>query len=190
MAIPHLLTDRLILRAFTIADRQPFAAMNDDPEVMAFMSRRLDRAASDLFLARILEHWAADGFGLWAMERRSDAAFLGFAGLSSPAFEAPFTPAIEVGWRLNRPAWGHGYATEAGAAALRFGFENLNLAEIVSFTAVGNARSRAVMERLAMTRDPGDDFDYPLVAPEHPARRQVLYRISRARWDRTADGRP
>lgn len=182
MAIPRLVTDRLVLRGFTDADRHPFVAMNADPEVMAFMSRRLDRAASDLFLARILDHWAADGYGLWAIERRSDAAFLGFAGLSAPAFEAPFTPAIEVGWRLARSAWGHGYATEAGAAALRFGFEVLGLAEIVSFTAVGNAPSRRVMERLGMSHDPGDDFEYPLVAPGHPVRRQVLYRLPRAEW--------
>ncbi len=156
--------------------------MNDDPEVMAFMSRRLDRVASDLFHARILEHWGADGFGLWALERRADRTFIGFAGLSVPAFAAQFGPAIEVGWRLARSAWGHGYATEAGAAALGFGFDVLDLAEIVSFTAVGNARSRRVMERLGMTHDPDDDFDYPLVATDHPIRRQVLYRLRRTEW--------
>ena len=102
MSVPELRTDRLILRGFTAVDRHPFAAMNADPEVMTYMSRSLDRAASDLFLARIQEHWDADGFGLWAIERRSDGAFLGFAGLSAPSFEAPFTPAVEVGWRLAR----------------------------------------------------------------------------------------
>lgn len=182
MSVPRIQTVRLILRAFTAADRQPFAAINADAEVMTYMSRALDRRASDLFLARIQDHWDTDGFGLWAIERRDDGAFLGFAGLSAPAFEAPFTPAVEVGWRLAPPAWGHGYATEAGAAALDHGFEVLGLAEIVSFTAVGNDRSRRVMERLGMTRDPADDFDYPLVPPDHLVRGQVLYRLSRERW--------
>ncbi|MEO8468847.1 MAG: GNAT family N-acetyltransferase [Chloroflexota bacterium] len=183
MPVPRIQTDRLILRAFTAADRQPFAAINADLEVMTWMSRALDRLASDLFLARIQDRWAADEFGLWAIERRDDGAFLGFAGLSAPTFDAPFTPAIEVGWRLARPAWGHGYATEAGAAALKHGFEVLHLAEIVSFTAVANERSRRVMERLGMTHDPADDFDYPLVPPKHPVRRQVLYRLPSERWE-------
>jgi ribosomal-protein-alanine N-acetyltransferase len=182
MPIPRLETDRLILRGFTDADRAPFAAINADVEVMAFMSRRLDRAASDAFLDRILERWAADGYGLWALDRKHDRRFIGFAGLSETGFRAPFTPAIEVGWRLARAAWGHGYATEAGAAALRFGLEVLGRDEIVSFTATGNERSRRVMERLGMTRDPADDFDYPLVAPDHSIRRQVLYRLARERW--------
>lgn len=182
MSIPRLETDRLVLRGFSGADRAPFAALNADPEVMRFMSRSLDRAASFAFLDRIRQHWATDGYGIWAIERRDDGAFLGFAGLSEPAFSAPFMPAIEVGWRLARVAWGHGYATEAGAAALRFGFEVLDRDEIVSFTAVGNERSRRVMERLGMTRDPADDFEYPLVTPDHLVRRQVLYRLTRTRW--------
>ena len=153
MSVPEIETDRLLLRAFTSADRQPFAAMNADPEVMIYMSRSLDRSGSDLFLARIQDHWDAHGFGLWAIERRDDGAFLGFAGLSAPSFEALFMPAVEVGWRLARTAWGHGYATEAGAAALDHGFEALGLAEIVSFTAVCNERSRRVMERLGARRE-------------------------------------
>ena len=181
-SIPRLTTDRLVLRAFQAADRVPFGRMNGDPAVMEFMSRRLSPAESDAFLDRIVERWAADGFGLWAVERRADGAFIGFAGLSEPTFQAPFVPAIEVGWRLARPAWGHGFATEAGAAALRFGFEVLGHGEIVSFTAVRNVRSRRVMEKLGLTHDPADDFDYPNVAPDHPIRRQVLYRISRAHW--------
>lgn len=182
MSIPVLTTARLRLRGFAEGDSAPFAAMNADPEVMRYMSRRLDRAQSDAFIDRIVDRWAADRFGLWAIERLDDEAFLGFAGLAAPSFSAPFTPAIEVGWRLARAAWGHGYATEAGSAALRFGFESPGRDEIVSFTAVGNERSRRVMARLGMTRDPADDFDYPLVAPDHPIRRQVLYRLSRARW--------
>ena len=112
MPIPRLETERLILRGFSGADQAPFAALNADPEVMRFMSRSLDRAASFAFLDRIRQQWATDGFGIWAVERRDDGAFLGFAGLSEPAITAPFTPAVEVGWRLARVTWGHGYATE------------------------------------------------------------------------------
>jgi RimJ/RimL family protein N-acetyltransferase len=190
MSIPRIETSRLTLRGFRPADRDPFVTMNADPEVMAFMSRRLDPAASEAFLGRIRARWAADGFGIWAIERQGDGTFLGFAGLSEPGFPAAFAPAIEVGWRLARPAWGHGYATEAGAAALRFGFEVVGLEEIVSFTAVANERSRRVMERLGMTHDPADDFDYPLVPIGHPVSRQVLYRFTRDHWERavTAGG--
>lgn len=180
------MTDRLVLRGFVPEDRVPFGRMNADPEVMEFMSRRLSPAESDAFLDRIVERWIADGFGLWAVERRADAAFIGFAGLSEPRFEAPFVPAIEVGWRLAREAWAQGFATEAGAAALRFGFEVLGRQEIASFTAVQNVRSRRVMEKLGLSHDPADDFDYPNVTPDHPIRRQVLYRIDRATWTAAA----
>jgi RimJ/RimL family protein N-acetyltransferase len=182
MEIPTVETERLLLRAWSDADREPFADMNADPEVMRYMSRRLDRAGSDALVARIVEDWATNGFGLWAIELRSDGRFIGFAGLWRPRFEAPFMPAIEVGWRLARDAWGFGYATEGGRASVRYGFEDVGLDEIVSFTAVGNARSRRVMERLGMTRDPHDDFDHPRIEPGSPMRRHVLYRLRRDDW--------
>jgi RimJ/RimL family protein N-acetyltransferase len=128
------------------------------------------------------ERWAAEGFGLWAVERQADGRFLGFTGLAAPTFKAHFTPCVEVGWRFAVEAWGHGYATEAARAALRFGFENLDLAEIVSFTVPANTRSRAVMERLGMTRDPADDFDHPRLPEGHPLRHHVLYRLGHERW--------
>lgn len=186
-SIPRITTDRLLLREWRPADREPFAAMNADPEVAEFLSKTLDRAASDAFLDRIEAAWEADGFGLWAVERREDGALLGFTGLAAPTFEAHFTPAVEVGWRFARFAWGHGFATEAARAALRFGFVELDLAEIVSFTVPANVRSRAVMERLGMTRDPADDFENPNLPPGHPIRPHVLYRLSRDRW-RAAGG--
>ncbi len=180
MRIPELTTQRLRLRAWRDTDRGPFAAMNADPAVMEHFLGTLDRAASDAFMARIDAHWAANGFGLWAVERRADGAFLGFTGLSDPGFQAPFMPAIEIGWRFARDAWGHGYATEAAWAALSFGFESLGRAEIVSFTAPANTRSIAVMERLGMSRDARDDFDHPRVPVGHSLRRHVLYRLLRA----------
>jgi RimJ/RimL family protein N-acetyltransferase len=131
---------------------------------------------------------SSGGCGLWAVEREEDGAFLGFTGLSSPPFEASFTPAVEVGWRFAHHAWGHGYATEAAEAALEFGFERLGLAEIVSFTTVANARSRRVMERLGMRHDPGEDFDHPRLEAGHPLRRHVLYRLAHEDWRRHRPG--
>ena len=179
MVAPTIETERLTLRSFGEADRAPFAAMNADPEVMRHFREPLDRATSDALIDRILEAWEGDNLGLWAVERRLDDTFLGFVGLSIPTFEAHFTPAVEVGWRLARVAWGHGYATEAARAALAYGFETLGLEEIVSFTTVDNDRSRRVMERLGMSRDPADDFDHPGLPAGHPLRRHVLYRLRR-----------
>lgn len=177
MRIPVLTTERLQLRGWQESDREPLAVINADPEVMEHFPAVLDRQASDSLFDRIQDGWLAHGFGLWALERTADSAFLGFVGLSRPSFEAPFTPAVEVGWRLARSAWGHGYATEAARAAVAFGFEGIALEEIVSFTVPANVRSRWVMERLGMTHDPGDDFDHPGLPPGHPLRRHVLYRL-------------
>jgi RimJ/RimL family protein N-acetyltransferase len=181
--IPRRTTDRLVLREWRAADRAPFAALNADPRVTAPLSGPLDRAASDTLIDRIVGHWADDGHGLWAVERLEDGAFLGFIGLATPSFETAFTPCVEVGWRLTPAAWGHGYATEGARAALRFGFEDLDLEEIVSFTVPANLKSRAVMERLGMTRDPADDFDHPSLPDGHRLRRHVLYRLRRADWN-------
>jgi ribosomal-protein-alanine N-acetyltransferase len=153
--------------------------MNADPEVMEFFPAPLSRAQSDDLVDRIEAGFDRDGFGLWALELRG-GGFIGFAGLARPEFEAPFTPAVEVGWRLARPAWGHGYATEAGRAALEYGFGPAALEEVVSFTSVVNTRSRAVMERLGMTRDPAEDFDHPRIPAGDPLRRHVLYRLRAA----------
>lgn len=150
--------------------------MNADPRVMEFMAHALHRAESDALADRIARHIDAHGWGLWALEVPDQAAFIGFVGLSRPGFEAPFTPCVEVGWRLAFDYWGQGYATEAARVALSFGFTILGLSEIVAFTTETNLRSRAVMERIGLTHDPQDDFDHPALAPEHPLRRHVLYR--------------
>jgi RimJ/RimL family protein N-acetyltransferase len=176
-----LSTPRLRLRLWRDEDLPVFAALNASPEVMEFFPKPLDRAESDELADRIRGHFARHGFGLWAVELPGIADFIGFVGLAVPAFEAHFTPCVEIGWRLAQEHWGQGYATEAARAALDFGFQNLGLEEIVSFTVPANQRSRAVMERIGMTRSPADDFDHPSIPENHPLRRHVLYRVSRTR---------
>ena len=173
---PELRTERLLLRRWRAQDRGPFAALNADPAVMEFFPAPLSREESDALVEAIEAGFERHGFGLWALEAREGGELLGFTGLAVPGFEAHFTPAIEIGWRLARPAWGHGYATEAARAALEFGFEGADLDEVVSFAAAGNLRSRAVMERLEMRHDPADDFDHPSLPSGHPLQHHVLYR--------------
>ena len=179
---PELRTSRLLLRRWRDDDREPFAALNTDPEVMEHFPAPLRREESDAFVDRIERGLEERGWGLWAVEVPGVAAFVGFVGLNPATFDAPFTPAVEVGWRLAREHWGHGYATEAAGAALDFGFDTLALDEIVSFTTHRNTRSRRVMERLGMHRDPADDFDNPNVAIGDPVRPHVLYRVERTSW--------
>jgi RimJ/RimL family protein N-acetyltransferase len=174
-----LVTPRLQLRPWAGADLDAFAAMNADPEVMTYLRGPLERAASDALAARFREHWERYGFGPWAVEAPGVAGFLGYVGLLTPTFRAHFTPCVEIGWRLARPYWGCGYATEAARAVLADGFGRLALAEVVSFTVPANLRSRAVMERLGMRHSPEDDFDHPSLPEGDPLRRHVLYRLAR-----------
>jgi RimJ/RimL family protein N-acetyltransferase len=183
---PELRTSRLILRRWRDADRAPFAALNADPIAMEHFPAPLRRHESDDLAARIAVGLEERGWGLWAVEIPGTATFAGFVGLNPATFDAPFTPAVEVGWRLAREQWGRGYATEGARAALAVGFDELALDEIVSFTTHGNARSRRVMERLGMARDPADDFDNPNVPDGDPLRPHVLYRLDRATWRRGA----
>lgn len=179
---PEIRTERLVLRAWCDADLGPFAELNADRRVAEHLPAPLTRAESDAMAGRIRDHFARHGYGLWAVEAPGVAPFLGFTGLSIPTFEAPFMPAVEVGWRLAPAFWGRGYATEAAHAALAYGFDTLRLAEIVSFTVPGNLRSRRVMERLHLRHDPDGDFDHPRLPAEHPLRRHVLYRLRRDAW--------
>lgn len=177
MATVEFRTARTLLRAWRPADRDPFAALNADPEVMEHFPEVLDRTESDAIADRIETHFDLHGFGLWALEIPGVTAFAGFVGLAVPRFEATFTPCVEIGWRLARSTWGHGYATEAARAVARFGFDDVGLDEIVSFTSVDNHRSRRVMERIGMTRDREADFDHPNVPAAWVGRRHVLYRL-------------
>lgn len=178
-------TDRLLLRRWRDADRDPFAAMNADQAVVAHLQGPLTRERSDAFVDRIEQHWEAKGWGLWAVEVPGVAPFVGYVGLWPADYVEPGM--VEVGWRLAREHWGHGYATEAAREALAFGFEEVGLDEIVSFTVPQNERSWRVMERIGLVRDPSGDFDHPHVdAAAYPHLvRHVLYRLSADTWRRT-----
>lgn len=172
-----LRTSRLVLRAWKDEDLEAFAALNADPRVMEHMPGTLSRAASDASASKIRSSMSERGLGLWAAELPGEAPFIGFVGLSCPTFDAPFSPCVEIGWRLAHMYWGRGYATEGARAALDAAFGELGLPEVVSFTTKDNERSRRVMERLGMTRDERDDFDHPELPEGHPLRPHVLYRI-------------
>ena len=170
-------TERLLMRRWRDADRRPFAAMNADPEVMRYFPAMLDRVASDEYLDRMEALFQRQGFGLWALEDHATGRFLGFTGLNPMPAGVPGAGGMEVGWRLARYAWHHGYATEAGTAALGVAFRGAGLAEVWSMTAVLNEPSQAVMRRLGMTLY--THFEHPRVAPGHPVRPHVLFRIPR-----------
>lgn len=166
----ELHTARLVLRRWRDEDLAPFAAMNADPVAMEHFPAMLTREQSDALVDRVETHFDDHGYGLWALE--ADGTFVGFTGLVWQTYDASFTPALEVGWRLARSAWGHGYATEAGAAALARGLQEVD--SVVSTTALTNVRSQRVMQRLGMRREL--EFDHPRVPEGHPVRPHVLYR--------------
>jgi RimJ/RimL family protein N-acetyltransferase len=170
-------TARLLLRQWRSSDRKPFAELNGDPRVMEFFPSVLTRRQSDAIADRCESLIAERGWGFWAVELEQDRSFIGFVGLHTPT-ELPFSPCTEIGWRLAVDYWGRGFATEAAREALRVGFEVLGLEEIVSFTAVGNRRSRAVMERLRMTES--GVFEHPGVSVGSPLREHCLYRLPRS----------
>jgi RimJ/RimL family protein N-acetyltransferase len=178
----HIETPRLLLRDWTDADAEPFAVLNSDPRVMEFFPKALDRAESDAQMAHIRESIADDGLGYYAVEVGETGAFIGFVGPGRPNLDAPFMPAIEIGWRLARESWGSGYATEAASAVVDHAFGSLGLDALVSYTTEWNRRSRRVMEKIGMTRDPRDDFMHPNLPAGHKLAPHVLYRIDRAAW--------
>ncbi|GGU87118.1 N-acetyltransferase [Streptomyces albospinus] len=173
----ELRTDRLTLRRWRDSDLEPWAAMNADPEVREHLGDLLTREQSDACVALFQAEFDQRGYGWWAVEVRSTGEFIGFAGLDQVDDGMPFT-GVEIGWRLARSAWGQGYATEAALTVLAYGFDTLELPEILAVTTATNFRSQAVMRRIGMTRDPDGDFDDP-TAPEGPLRPNVLYRTAR-----------
>lgn len=215
-------TPRMLLRSWQESDRELFAAICADPQVMEFFPAALSRAESNAMINRIMEGFDERGWGLWAVDVKPSSrnaqdrvtstdqqsakfgagisthssgrspeavsGFIGFVGLAVPRFEAHFTPCVEVGWRLRQSAWGYGFATEAAAAAIHFGFTQLNLDQIASITSTLNIRSQRVMQRLGMECNPDDNFDHPLIDPNHRLCRHVLYRLNNpATVTRTAE---
>jgi RimJ/RimL family protein N-acetyltransferase len=181
--VAHTLTsDRLRLRRWRVSDRIPFRAMNADPRVMEFLHKPLTPEESDHMVDWIEAHFDQHGFGLFAAELRPTRRFIGFIGLAIPTFVAPFTPCVEIGWRLAHDHWGHGLATEGARAVLRHAFESVGLTNLVSITVPANLRSRRVMESIGMVRDTTADFEHPRLPAGHPLRPHVLYRIDRETW--------
>ena len=179
-------TERLLLRQWREEDLAPFAKLNADPRVMEYFPKLQTREESDASVKRVSEHIQQSGWGFWAAALLETGEFIGFIGLQPVPFQAAFTPAVEIGWRLAFEHWGKGYATEGAKAALQYGFEKLHLQDIVSFTATGNMRSRAVMERIGMHHEPNNDFDHPKLPDGHPLRRHVFYRITADAWQNLA----
>ena len=172
-------TPRLRIRSWRDDDFEPYAAMNADPRVMEFFPGVVSRDESRVRFERGRARMAERGYGAWPVEVVGGEPFIGMVALADPDFEAPFMPAVEIGWRLAAEHWGQGYATEAARATLAFGFERLALPEIVSFTTVANVRSRRVMEKIGMRHSPGDDFLHPSIPEGHPLQPHVLYRLRR-----------
>jgi RimJ/RimL family protein N-acetyltransferase len=172
-----LRTERLLLRDWREADREPFARLNADPLVMEHFPGVLSAEASGLLMDRIVSQNAERGFGLYAVELRETGDFIGFIGLAVPSFSAHFTPCVEIGWRLAAAAWGRGFATEGARDVAQYAFTRLGLTGLVSFTASGNLASRRVMEKLGMTHDVAEDFMHPGLPAGHPLAAHVLYRL-------------
>jgi RimJ/RimL family protein N-acetyltransferase len=180
-AIIEFETERLRLRQWRDSDREPFAALNADARVMEFFPALLSRAESDAMADRCASLIAERGWGVWAVETKAAAQFIGMVGLHIPTAALPFSPCVEILWRLAAQHWGKGYATEAARGALLAGFDQIGLAEIVSFTTLTNLKSQAVMERLGMKREAAA-FEHPSVAAGSPLRAHCLYRLSRNQW--------
>lgn len=181
----NIRTDRLILRQWTPDDFAPFAKLNGDPLVREYFPSTLTREESDRQATLFSQDIEKNGYGLWAVSAPGVSDFIGFIGIKRVEMDAPFVPAVEIGWRLAHEYWGKGYATEGARAALQFGFETLELPEIVSFTPVGNRRSRAVMEKIGMIHEPSLDFDHPGVPEGNRLKRHVLYKITCSQWQNT-----
>ncbi|MCT4705550.1 GNAT family N-acetyltransferase [Enterobacteriaceae bacterium H16N7] len=171
-------TERLILRPWRQSDRQPFAAMNANSQVMRYFPSRLTAELSNLLADTLEEKMKVNGWGFWAVEEKYSGAFTGFVGLNIPSYPLPFSPCVEIGWRLDNAFWGKGYAPEAARKALEIGFEQYGMHEIVSFTALVNTPSQRVMEKIGMVR--GEEFDHPALEAGHPLRRHVVYRIKKS----------
>ncbi|WP_373998763.1 GNAT family N-acetyltransferase [Bdellovibrio bacteriovorus] len=173
----YLETPRLILRLWKPEDIDPFHALCSDPEVMEYFPSTLSKEETIAFIERLKANQKKDGYSFMACERKDTGEFVGFVGLSYFTHPTHFSPCVEVGWRLAKKHWGHGFAPEAARAVIDYAFGSLKASEVVAMTAVDNWKSRRVMEKIGMTYNSADDFDHPKVADGHPLKRHVLYRI-------------
>ena len=178
-------TERLVLRQWREEDLEPFVKMNADSKVREFFPGLMSREECERSIKLMSGHINRFGWGFWAVSLMASDEFIGFIGLEDVYCQAHFIPAVEIGWRLAIDYWGKGYATEGAKAALTYGFETLNLDEIVSFTAMQNMRSRRIMEKIGMRHDPGDDFDHPKLPEGHKLQRHVLYRLKQNEWKKS-----
>ena len=182
--VPELRTERVLLRAWREQDKQPYAQLNADPEVMAHFPSGLTAEQSDQMVDRMAAHLEEHGWGLWAAERLDTHQFIGFVGLSAPTWHVDgLTPCVEIGWRIARRHWGLGLAPEAATAVLAFAFEHVDLPrdEVVSFTTTLNVKSQRVMQKIGLREDPAREFDHPMT-PGWAEQRHVVYCIDRQRW--------
>ncbi len=177
-------TKRLILRNWLPTDYHQFAELNSDPTVMEFFPKTLSQSESNAFAEKSKTLISKNGWGLWAVEIKTRGSFIGYVGLHRPHLKYPFSPFVEIGWRLSKEFWGYGYATEAAREALKFAFESLELYEVVSFTSLQNKRSQSVMERLDMINTQ-ENFKHPSLPDNHPLCEHVLYKITKAMWNKT-----
>lgn len=179
-------TARLKLRQWRDNDYTDFSELNADPAVMEHFPSTLSKTKSDEIANKIQSLITRRGWGFWAVEEKKTNSFIGFVGLHQPIKELPFSPCVEVGWRLAKQFWGKGYATEAAEAALKIAFERLELDKIYSFTSVGNLRSRAVMERLHMINT-NQNFEHPEIPAGNPLREHVLYSLTKDQWKQSLE---
>ena len=177
-----LFTSRLKLNVFSQSHLSELVRLNADPEVMRYFPATLNSEESAALLQRIIEHQRINGYSLFALHLKESSAFVGWCGLMKVPFSTHFTPAVEIGWRLHKSFWGKGLAPEAAKAVLRFGFLDLGLSEIVSFTAELNQPSLRVMQKIGMQCNPEDNFDHPKLPKNHPLRRHMLYRFKKTEW--------
>lgn len=179
--IIEIKTDRIRLRQWRKTDWPEFAKLNADPEVMQYFPKPLSTEESNNMANKIRNLIAGRGWGMWAAEEVKQRKFMGFVGLNTPTQDLPFTPCVEIGWRLAKNFWGHGYATEAGQVVLKVAFETLKLPQVFSFTSVANKKSQAVMKRLKMVNT-GNNFEHPDVPLGNPLREHVLFKINKQQW--------
>lgn len=163
------------MQPFSSLEKEAFAAINADPLVCQYLPKVLTRKESDALADRIMAHQQKHGFSLNAVFLKESDEMIGFIGLYTPAFEAPFMPAVEIGWRLASGVWNKGLATEGAQEVLRYALEDLKLSKIVSFTTVTNTQSERVMQKIGLKKVEGGNFLHPALAPDHPLAEHVLY---------------